>query len=89
VLVIGAIILSVFQAIPVWSQWPMPSREPYAAIAERLRHTDLDLPVYTTWPYGIGEPVSFYLKQSRRVSVSFPLTRQRFQTNALCCTARR
>jgi hypothetical protein len=67
-LVVGAIILSVFQALPVWSQWPGPSRQPYAAIAEWLRHTDLDFPVYTTWPYGIGEPVSFYLERRRRIN---------------------
>jgi uncharacterized membrane protein len=67
-LVIGAIILSAFQALPVWSDWPGPSREPYAAIADRLRHTDLDLTVYTTWPYGIGETVAFYLEGSRRIN---------------------
>jgi uncharacterized membrane protein len=67
VLVIGAIILSVFQALPVWSHWSEPSREPYAAIADWLRRRDLDFAVYTTWPYGIGEPVSFYLERSRRI----------------------
>ncbi|MGA2859424.1 MAG: hypothetical protein ABSE40_21365 [Candidatus Sulfotelmatobacter sp.] len=67
VLVIGAIILSVFQALPVWSNWPGPSREPYAVIADWLEHTDLNLPVYTTWPYGIGEPVAFYLERSRQI----------------------
>jgi uncharacterized membrane protein len=67
VLMIGAIILSVFQAVPVWSNWPGPSREPYAAIADWLKHTDLNVPVYTTWPYGIGEPVEFYLERSRPI----------------------
>ncbi len=62
VLVIGAIVLSAFQALPVWSHWPGPARVPYAAIADRLRHTDLDSPVYTTWPHGIGETVSSYLR---------------------------
>lgn len=67
VLASGAIILSVFQALPVWSNWPGPSREPYAAIADWLKHTHLPLPVYTTWPYGIGEPVAFYLEGSRPI----------------------
>lgn len=66
-LAIGAIILSVFQAVPVWSNWPGPSREPYAAIADRLKHTDRNVPVYTTWLYGIGEPVGFYLEGSRPI----------------------
>ncbi len=67
VLAIGAIVLSVFQALPVWSHWPGPARVPYAAIADWLRHTDPDFPVYTTWPHGIGETVSFYLDRSRRI----------------------
>jgi hypothetical protein len=67
VIVIGAIILSAFQALPVWSNLPGPSREPYAAIADWLKHTELNLPVYTTWPYGIGEPVAFYLERSRSI----------------------
>ena len=67
ILGIGAIVLSVLQALPLWNSWPGPSREPYAAIADWLRHTDLDFPVYTTWPYGIGEPVAFYLERSRRI----------------------
>jgi 4-amino-4-deoxy-L-arabinose transferase-like glycosyltransferase len=65
VLVAGAIALSVLQALPVWSQWPAPSRVPYAALAERLRHTNF--PVYTTDPYGIGEPVLFYLEPGRPI----------------------
>jgi hypothetical protein len=67
VLVIGALILSVCQAAPVWQHWPDPSREPYAAIADWLRGADLDFPAYTTWPYGVGEPVSFYLEGSRSI----------------------
>lgn len=66
VLVIGVIVLSVVQALPVWNHWLEPSREPYAAIADWLRRTDLDFPVYTTWG-GIGEPVSFYLERSRSI----------------------
>jgi hypothetical protein len=67
----GVLVLSVLQALPVWSQWPRPTRVPYAAIADWLRHTDPDYPAYTTWAYGIGEPVSFYLGRSRRID-EFP-----------------
>ncbi len=64
---IGAIVLSVFQFLPVYSNWPGPTRVPYGAIADWLSHTDTDFPVYTTWRYGIGEPVAFYLERSRRI----------------------
>jgi hypothetical protein len=66
-LLIGALLLSGFQVVPVFSDWPGPSREPYAAIAGWLSHTDVDFPVYTTWPYGIGGPVAFYLAPGRRI----------------------
>jgi uncharacterized membrane protein len=64
---IGAMLLSAFQVLPVYSEWPGPSREPYAAIAGWLSHTDVDFPVYTTWTYGIGQPVAFYLGPRRSI----------------------
>lgn len=67
VLVLGGIILSVLQALPVWSQWPGPSRQPRAPFADWLRTHDLDYPVFTTWPWNIGEPVMFYLAGSRPI----------------------
>lgn len=68
---LGGIILVGFSGLPVYSDWPGPSREPYAAMANWLSHTDLDFPVYTTWPYGIGEPVEFYCERGRHID-AFP-----------------
>lgn len=67
VLAPGAILLCAFQALPVWSDWPGPSRQPYAAIATWLKRSYPGHPIYTTYPYGIGEPVAFYLEGRRRV----------------------
>ncbi|MEO8657428.1 MAG: hypothetical protein ABI693_03115 [Bryobacteraceae bacterium] len=63
----GVTILFLLQVLPLWNDWPGPSRVPYAAIADTLGRTDRELPVYTTWPYGIGEPVAFYLQRSRPI----------------------
>jgi hypothetical protein len=66
-IVIGAIALAAFQALPVWSYWPGPFREPYAEVAGWLNRNDINLPIYTTWPYGVGQPVSLYLERHRPI----------------------
>jgi len=67
VFVLGAVVLCAFQIAPVYRDWPGPQRQPYAAIARDLDHTNLDLPAYTTWFYGIGETVNFYSHGSRKI----------------------
>jgi hypothetical protein len=66
-MVLGGMMLCALQALPVWSNWPGPARQPRAQFADWLRTHDLNYPVYTTWPYGIGEPVMFYLAGSRPI----------------------
>jgi hypothetical protein len=66
-LALGGVILVALQALPVWSNWPGPMRQPTGAVARWLRYHDPNLPIYTTWPYGIGEPVTFYLNGQRPV----------------------
>ncbi len=72
VLVTGAAALGVLQLFPVWKHWHGPTREPYAAVAQRLEQMHSGLPVYTSWYYGIAEPVSFYL-QGRLAVQQLPL----------------
>jgi hypothetical protein len=62
-------VLTVFQVYPVWREWPGLSRQPYAAIADQLKHDDLGVAVFTTWLYGIGEPVAFYLNGGKHIDI--------------------